>query len=126
MNLKDAKVMITMPAVDLERAKKFYMEKLGFSEPEMKIKDHLSFTASSGTELVLYKRGQTKADHTVASFQVEDVEETVKALSEKGVVFEQYDFPGLKTDERGIAILDGEKAAWFKDSEGNILSVGTV
>ena len=61
----------------------------------------------------------SKADHTAAGWEVDNVEEMVKVLREKGVVFEQYDM----TDERGIATMAGVKGAWFKDSEGNILSV---
>jgi hypothetical protein len=73
--------------------------------------------------LYLYEReGGTKADHTVAGWVVDDVEKAVDMLSERGLEFEQYDLPGLKTDERGIAESNGMKGSWFKDSEGNILS----
>jgi hypothetical protein len=54
---------------------------------------------------------------------VEDVESTVAALSERGVVFEQYDMPGIKTDERGIAVMGPFKGVWLKDPEGNLLGV---
>ena len=60
-----------------------------------------------------------QADHTAAGWKIDDVEKVVKDLREKGVVFEQYEM----TDERGIATMGGVKGAWFKDSEGNILSV---
>jgi hypothetical protein len=69
------------------------------------------------------REGDTNADHTVAGWLVEDVEKTVEELRDKGVVFELYDMPGLKTDERGIAESGPTKSAWFKDSEGNILSI---
>ena len=82
------------------------------------------FECGQGTILYVYeRRGGTKADHTLAGWLVDDVEETVQELREKGVVFEQYDRPDLKTDKRGIAEIDGAKAAWFKDTEGNILSI---
>jgi hypothetical protein len=63
------------------------------------------------------------ADHTVAWWKVDNIEEVARALRERGVVFEQYDLPGLKTDERGIATIGPTKSAWFKDSEGNILAI---
>jgi hypothetical protein len=61
---------------------------------------------------------------TVATWMVDDVDRVVDELSAKGITFEQYDFPGLKTDERGIADAGNVKGAWFKDPDGNILSVG--
>jgi hypothetical protein len=77
--------------------------------------------------LALYPRDTlTKADHTVAGWVVDDIEAVVDALIKRGVVFEQYDMPGMKTDERGIATLGPGKSAWFKDTEGNILSIFEV
>ena len=78
------------------------------------------FECGHGSQLVLYLRDSpTKADHTSAGQEVDDVEKVVKDLREKGVVFEEYEM----TDELGIATMGGVKGAWFKDSEGNILSV---
>jgi hypothetical protein len=72
----------------------------------------------------MYEReGGSRADHTVAGWMVDDVETAVAELRKRGVVFQQYDVPGLKTDERGIAVSGPAKSAWFKDSEGNILAV---
>ena len=80
--------------------------------------------AGSGTALYLYRRGSTKADHTVASFNVDNIEAEISDLRVKGVVFEEYDIPlmHIKTIN-GLATMDGAKMAWFKDSEGNILSL---
>ncbi len=123
--LINASVSPTIPVTDLQRAREFYERKLGFAV----IKVHpggISFRAGNNTTFYIYKRGPSKADHTLASFQVEDVEKTVDELTKQGIVFEHYDFPGLKTNEKGIAVLDseGEKGAWFKDPDGNILAVG--
>ena len=74
---------------------------------------------------MLYKRAATKADNTAAGFLVDDLEATMKELRAKGVKFEEYDFPGLKT-VNGIATTDGEKGAWFKDTEGNILALAEM
>jgi len=75
---------------------------------------------------MLYQRGPSNAEHTLAAFSVEDVEQTVRDLAARGVVFEQYDFPGVKTDAHGIASMGEGKVAWFKDTEGNILAVSTA
>ena len=78
------------------------------------------FECGHGSQLALYQRDSpTKADHTSAGQEVDDVEKVVKDLREKGVVFEECEM----TDELGIATMGGVKGAWFKDSEGNILSV---
>lgn len=81
--------------------------------------------AGDGTTLLLYPHGGTKADHTAAGFTVENVEQAVKDMKAKGVVFEDYDFPGLKTVD-SVATLGEAKAAWFKDPEGNIIGLGNV
>jgi hypothetical protein len=58
------------------------------------------------------------------TFEVADVDAVVDDLVSRGVTFEQYDFPGVKTDERGVAQIQGERGAWFKDPDGNILAIG--
>jgi len=122
--LRDAPIMAILPAADIERAKSFYRETLNLRPLDFGVGDDAAFECGDGTRLYVYaKEGGTKAEHTVAGWLVEDVEETVEELRQKGVVFETYDLPGLKTDERGIADMGEAKAAWFKDTEGNILSV---
>ncbi len=124
--ISNAKVSPTLPVVDLERAKKFYRDTLGLKisgEDEAGV----LFEAGSGT-LYLYKRGPTKADHTVASFEVEDVRKEVDELRRKGVKFEEYNIPemGLKTVNGVATMRSGQyltDSAWFKDTEGNILAV---
>jgi predicted enzyme related to lactoylglutathione lyase len=82
------------------------------------------YEAGGGTGLYIYQRGPTKADHTVATFEVDDAEAEIKELKAKGVVFEDIDIPsmGIKT-EGGIATAGDMKGGWFKDTEGNILGV---
>lgn len=124
--LASAPVSAILVGTDIERAKKFYVEKLGLRSAEIpgSPEDAAMFESGDGTMLYLYLReGGTKAEHTVAGWLVADVEEAVEELRERGVVFERYDLPGLKTDERGIAAADGVKSAWFKDTEGNILAI---
>jgi predicted enzyme related to lactoylglutathione lyase len=122
--LSEKTVVTKLPVVDIERAKQFYKEKL-----ELKLihemDEGLAFEAGNNTQLYLYKREKTKADHTVASFIVDDVETEVEHLKEKGIVFEEYDLPNIKTIN-GIATSGNYKSAWFKDTEGNIISISQM
>lgn len=120
--LNQARAMPTIPVVDLERAMKFYQDRLGLKPAGPATPDGIMYECGGGTRVFLFPRAPTKADHTVVSFVVDDLEAAVKALRARGLVFEEYDFPGLVT-VNGIATLQTEKAAWFKDSEGNILAV---
>jgi predicted enzyme related to lactoylglutathione lyase len=128
MKLRNAPLTTTLPAEDIERAKKFYSQTLNLPTPDMPTpSDSATFECGDGTMLFLYERdGGTKADHTTGIFMVEDVEKTVNELRQKGVAFEKYNMPDLKTDARGIAEIDGIKTAWFKDTEGNILAVSSI
>ncbi len=127
MMLTNAPVATMIPVVDLDRARNFYEMKLGLKVIG-EFPGGVRLEAGAGTAIGLYQRLQTKADHTVANFQVEDVEATVKDLNAQGVKFEQYDMPqfGLKTNSLGIADTEGVKIAWFTDTEGNILSVTQI
>ena len=108
---------------DLPKARKFYNEVLGFevSEPM----GQLSFRLSGGHEVFIYgKPNHEPATYTVLNFRVDDVEKAVDELSSRGVVFEIYNYPELKTDAKGISRDNGGPViAWFKDPAGNILSV---
>ena len=119
--LTNAPVAPTLPAVDLARARKFYEGVLGLRVSKAANRE-VWYDAGNETNLLLYERGATKADHTAAGFMVDDVEKTVKELRQKGVVLEEYDVPGLRTVD-GIATVEDQRAAWFKDTEGNILAV---
>jgi predicted enzyme related to lactoylglutathione lyase len=123
--LKDAPVAAILPASDISRARKFYSENLRLPFADMPVpEDGAAFVCGDCTMLYLYERENgTRADHTAAGWLVEDVEKAVEELRGRGVVFEQYDMPGLKTNKRGIAESGPVKSAWFKDTEGNILSI---
>lgn len=122
--LGNAKVLSTLPAEDLGRAKNFYMDIVGLPlERSMETEGALIFNAGSGTQIFIYQRERTKAEHTAATFMVEDLDAIVDGLTERGVVFEQYDFGEIKTDARGIAELGDSRGAWFTDTEGNILAL---
>ena len=123
--LRSFPVSATIPAADLKRAKKFYGEVLGLDQMDLGENNEVVgvFIAGDDTQIMIYEREPTKAEHTAATFFVKDIESVVDGLTDKGVVFEQYDFGNIKTDSRGIATLGGAKSAWFMDTEGNIISL---
>jgi predicted enzyme related to lactoylglutathione lyase len=110
-----------LPAEDLGRAKEFYSEKIGFEFQDMPAARGIMGMAGDGTGLFIYERPRTKADHTVAMFRVDDLVASVEELRSRGVVFEEY--PELGTVNGVATNPDGSKAAWFTDSEGNILNL---
>ncbi|UCG55113.1 MAG: VOC family protein [Dehalococcoidia bacterium] len=125
--LADAPVHPTLIAEDVARAKAFYQEKLGLKLVKEDPSPGATLQAGEGTYIYIYQREKTKADHTVASFHVDDVETTVKELKARGLVFEDVDMPslGIKT-VNGIATLGDMKGAWFKDTEGNTLAISNT
>ncbi len=120
--LTSAPVSASLPVVDLERAKKFYQETLSLKLAEEKANEFAMFECGNGTNLVLFPRAPTKADHTVASFEVQNIELVVRGLEVKGVKFQDYDSPEIKTVNH-IATAGSIKGAWFLDTEGNILGI---
>jgi catechol 2,3-dioxygenase-like lactoylglutathione lyase family enzyme len=119
--LSTAPAATTLPAEDLKRARSFYEEKLGLeTETRDDMPEGLFVHAGKGSLIFLYERGRATAENTALTFEVDDLEGTVSELRSRGVQFEEYDFPGLKT-VNAIAKRDADQAAWFKDSEGNIL-----
>lgn len=96
MKLSSAPIYPTLPVVDLERAKKFYQEKLGLKPLPAREPDGVMFECGGGRQLLIYKRAPTKADNTAAAFDVSDLEETVRELKNKWIKFEEYDFPGSR------------------------------
>jgi catechol 2,3-dioxygenase-like lactoylglutathione lyase family enzyme len=117
--LKDCRVFTTLPVTDSARARRFYKEKLGLTPTEP---DGDFYECGEGTRFVISKMGSKPGGHTQMAFAVEDIAGTLHELRSKGVVFEEYDYPGLKTVD-GVSDAGDLKAAWFKDSEGNMISV---
>lgn len=118
------RVSAVICSTDLTRSQDFYGNKVGLNLSPETIKNHLLFECGNGTTLLVYGRpAPNKADHTQVRFWSEDVEADVKALAARGVVFEEYDFPALKT-VGGIATTPGiGKSAWFRDPDGNTLAL---
>jgi predicted enzyme related to lactoylglutathione lyase len=119
--LTDYQMHPTIPAHDLERAKKFYAQKLGLS-PSQETPSGLVYEYSNSWFLLYPSQGAGTAEHTTAVWVVDDIKAEMAELKARGVVFEEYDLPGLKTVD-GMASTDTGRAAWFKDSEGNILGL---
>jgi predicted enzyme related to lactoylglutathione lyase len=111
-----------IPAKDMARARAFYEQQLGF-KPAGETAGGVIYAFAGGTRCFLYptpNAGTSKASQ--AFWEVADVEKEVAELKRRGVTFEEYDMPGMKT-VNGIATAGGAKAAWFKDSEGNVMAV---
>jgi catechol 2,3-dioxygenase-like lactoylglutathione lyase family enzyme len=129
--LHDARPATRLPAQDLERARRFYSEKLGL-EPVDERPGGLLYRCQ-GVEFALFQSaGQSPGTFTQMGFEVDDVDAVVRELRSRGVEFEDVEIPGLETTD-GIASIEGnypsknssgERAAWFRDSEGNMLGVG--
>jgi predicted enzyme related to lactoylglutathione lyase len=120
--LQQAPMYAYLPAKDVSRARKFYEQTLGL-KPGRELAGGVTYEFANGTACFLYftpNAGTSKASQ--AFWQVHDVEREVRELKARGVKFEEYDIPGTKT-ENGILTGGGAKAAWFKDSEGNILAL---
>ena len=120
--LQDSPLYAYLPAQDIARARRFYEDKLGF-RPKQEIAGGIVYAFANGTAAFLYvtpHAGTSKASQ--AFWQVDDVEREVAALKARGVIFENYDMPGEKSPS-GVITAGGAKAAWFKDSEGNILAI---
>jgi catechol-2,3-dioxygenase len=114
----------TLPAQDIERAKAFYAEQLGLS-PTSEDKVGVHFVVG-GTRFRLFRSGgSASGTHTQLALMVGDVAAQVSALRSRGLRFEEYDYPNLKTVD-GVADLGYAKAAWFKDSEGNLLGIAQL
>lgn len=120
--LAGSRVAATLPVADMDRAKRFYGEKLGLT-PVADDPEGVFYRCGDGTVFGLFPtRGHTGSDHTEAGFIVDDLEATMSDLRGRGLTFEDYDLPTLKT-ENGVATLSVGKGAWFKDTEGNILAL---
>lgn len=123
MMFESATSHATIAVSDLEAARKFYEGTLGLKQREER-SDGVVYE-SGGTWFLVYPSQFAGTNRsTYMSFEVDDLDGTVEELRGRGITFEQYDLPGLKTDERGIAEIQGVRGAWFKDPDGNILSVG--
>ena len=120
MELSTNQVTAMLPVKDMARARNFYEKQLALV-PLGEKPDGKFVYRCGGTEIALFPRpGGTKAEHTALSFRVGDIRAAIREFESRGIAFADYDLPGLKTVEH-VCVLGSEKAAWFQDTEGNIL-----
>jgi catechol 2,3-dioxygenase-like lactoylglutathione lyase family enzyme len=119
---RDTKAFSGFAVDDVPKAKEFYGETLGLevSEENGLLTLHI---AGDRPTLIYPRPNHTPAEYTILNFPVDDVEEAVDALVERGVEFERYEGTETETDEKGIFRGGGPLIAWFKDPAGNVLSV---
>lgn len=129
--LEQGTVATRLPAQDLGRARAFYAEKLGL-DPVEERPGGLLYRCAGGEFALFESDGAPSGSHTQMAWEVDDLEGTVAQLKQRGVVFEEYDLPGLTTIDSLAEVAGnypskggrGERAAWFKDGEGNLLAIG--
>ena len=128
---ENSDVAARIPAQDLARARSFYSSRLGL-EPVEERPGGLRYKCGSSYFVLFQSSGSASGSHTQMAWEVDDIQATVSELRHRGVAFEEYDLPGLKTIN-GIAEVKGnypskggvgERGAWFRDSEGNLLGIG--
>ena len=129
--LAESSVASRIPAQDLRRARSFYTETLGL-EPVKERPGGLRYRCGNGEFALFESAGAAAGDHTQMAREAGDLKETIAELRERGMIFDEYDVPGLET-VNGIAEVErnypsragvGEKATWFNDSDGNLLAIG--
>jgi catechol 2,3-dioxygenase-like lactoylglutathione lyase family enzyme len=121
MSLAAAPTTTILPTAQPSVARDFYGDVLGLPFRGTDADGKLLFGLAAGSTLALIEKpAGSQADHTSVSFEVDDIGAMIKELTDRGVAFDDYDLPGLKTVDH-VCVLGAEKAAWFKDPDGNIL-----
>ena len=122
--LTDARIMAIVPTTDIAQAKAFYGETLGLTESNASTPGpQVIYRCGGGTLLEVYERPTAgEAPHALASWAVSDVRAAVDQLRNRGVRFEDYDLPEVKTED-GISTSGNYQEAWFRDPDGNILRI---
>jgi catechol 2,3-dioxygenase-like lactoylglutathione lyase family enzyme len=123
--LENAHIAAVVPVSDIDKAVEFYGERLGLQldvrRDDLPQNREAEFRAGDGTLVVYESVGAGQSRATVAGFRVDDIDAAVSSLRERGVTFEEYDLPDLKT-ENGIARIGDLRAAWARDPDGNIIA----
>jgi predicted enzyme related to lactoylglutathione lyase len=120
--LNQARFYTTIPTRDLDRARQFYEQTVGLMPGDM-VGDGIMYMLGGAARLFVYvTQAAGSAQHTLASFEVDDIRQVVADLRTRGITFADYDYPTLKTHD-GIAELPHAWAAWFTDPDGNILAL---
>ena len=121
--LRNSHITTILPVREMDRARQFYADKLGLMPEGAHADGSFIMRCSDGSTVALMPKPEgTKAEHTALSFEVSDLEGEFRDLEQRGVRFEDYDLPGLKTMNH-VWTTEDEKCAWFTDTEGNILCI---
>lgn len=125
--LSNARISAVIPVTDLDRAREFYEDVLGLPVFREELEQGVVMYRSAGTYLTIYERQTpSSGEHTIAGFELGgDFDAAVDALLAHGITFDTFEIPGVDMpwDDRGV-LLDGNRAgAWFKDPDGNVLSI---
>jgi catechol 2,3-dioxygenase-like lactoylglutathione lyase family enzyme len=124
MGLNDCRVGATIAVSDLDRARRFYEDQLQLAPGEEE-GEGVRYLCAEGTSIFIYLSPENagRSPATLAGWAVDNLDQTMQDLSSRGVVYEQYDQPGIKTDERGVFKAGDFRAAWIKDPDGNTLAL---
>jgi catechol 2,3-dioxygenase-like lactoylglutathione lyase family enzyme len=124
MGLRNSRVQALLAVSDLDRARRFYEERLGLAPGEEE-EEAVRYPCADGTEIGVYLSPENagRSPATLAGWFVDDLDQTMDELASRGVVFEQYDQPGIQTDERGVFDAGHFRAAWIKDPDANIMAL---
>jgi catechol 2,3-dioxygenase-like lactoylglutathione lyase family enzyme len=121
VSLTHSTIAMMMPVTDVDRARTFYSESLGLDYTGTDDEGSAIYALEGGSTLVLLPRPDSRpSESTAMSFEVDDLAAEIDDLERRGVVFEDYDLPDLKTVDH-VAVMGAEQAAWFKDPDGNVL-----
>jgi predicted enzyme related to lactoylglutathione lyase len=124
--LKIKRIGTAIPAQDVKRARDFYEQKVGL-KPSQETPDGGAMYMVGDTGFFIFaSSGKASGTHTQMAFDVDDVEETARELKSRGVKLEEYDMPDFKTRDGVMDLPDGSKGAFFKDTEGNLIAVGSL
>jgi catechol 2,3-dioxygenase-like lactoylglutathione lyase family enzyme len=124
MGLSDHRVEAALAVSDLERAKRFYEDQLGLVPGEEE-EQGVRYPCAQGSGVFVYLSPENAgtSSATLAGWAVDDLDQTMDELASRGVAFEQYDQPGIKTDERGVFDAGRFRAAWVRDPDGNTIAI---
>ena len=121
--VRNNRVSAVLVSTDLERAQRFYEDRVGLKLSSETIRNHLVFDCGDGTSLLIYGRpSANKADHTQVRFWSTDIEKDVTELVANGVEFDEYDTDTFKTVDHVVTSPIG-RSAWFKDPDGNTIAL---
>jgi catechol 2,3-dioxygenase-like lactoylglutathione lyase family enzyme len=120
--LTQSRMTTIVPVVDVQRARRFYEDKLGLAPTGTLGDGSVLYRGASGELALSPRKEPARNPYTALSFEVDDIAREVRDLEARGVAFEDYDLPDLKTVGH-VCVLGAEKAAWFKDPDGNVLCI---